>query len=235
MDAPMIGDQHLSENSAGYGQERNLRPRNVNVNLDSSVSVSVEARSAGRGGGAADGLVSLEFSPANKEEWLRRISADAASLGYPQLREGQADAVWEMLAHPRVMLVRPTGSGKTLCFQLAILAKAIKEKQIHFVLSPLRAIQAQQLGSFEKLNRLKVLSLADPTVVASLSAQLRSWKRDTSLVQSLVILMNPEQLPRVDQEKNFSASPKGSHHSRRSIAGGCTSSKCDNSACHPLL
>src|SRR2546422_4678056 len=45
------------------------------------------------------------------EEGLRR-------LGYPEFRPGQREAIETLLAHRRLLLVAPTGGGKSLIYQL---------------------------------------------------------------------------------------------------------------------
>src|SRR3989442_15345222 len=45
------------------------------------------------------------------EEGLRR-------LGYPEFRPGQREAIETLMAHCRLLLVAPTGGGKTLIYQL---------------------------------------------------------------------------------------------------------------------
>src|ERR671925_1582677 len=50
-------------------------------------------------------------SPAELEAGLRR-------LGYEAFRPGQREAIETLLAHGRLLLVAPTGGGKSLTYQL---------------------------------------------------------------------------------------------------------------------
>lgn len=62
-------------------------------------------------------------------------------FGKDRFREGQLDIVLAALRGESMLVVRPTGSGKTLCFQLP----AVLRPGTAIVLSPLKALMADQV------------------------------------------------------------------------------------------
>jgi ATP-dependent DNA helicase RecQ len=62
-------------------------------------------------------------------------------FGYDEFREGQADIINAVLDGRDVLAVRPTGSGKTLCFQLP----AMLMQGVTFVVSPLISLMQDQV------------------------------------------------------------------------------------------
>jgi ATP-dependent DNA helicase RecQ len=62
-------------------------------------------------------------------------------FGFATFRQGQAEAVQEVLAGADLLLVMPTGSGKSLCFQLASLLLP----GVTLVVSPLIALMKDQV------------------------------------------------------------------------------------------
>jgi ATP-dependent DNA helicase RecQ len=70
------------------------------------------------------------------DEGLRR-------LGYPAFRPGQREAVEALLAHRRLLLVAPTGGGKSLTYQLP----AVLLPGTSLVVSPLIALMQDQVAA----------------------------------------------------------------------------------------
>lgn len=66
-------------------------------------------------------------------------------FGYSEFRDGQGDIVEAVLEGRDVLAVRPTGSGKTLCFQLPAMLK----KGVTFVVSPLISLMQDQVDRLE--------------------------------------------------------------------------------------
>lgn len=62
-------------------------------------------------------------------------------FGYEEFRDGQAEIISAVLDGRDVLAVRPTGSGKTLCFQLP----AMLMKGVTFVVSPLISLMQDQV------------------------------------------------------------------------------------------
>ena len=82
-------------------------------------------------------------------EALRQIGADLdtalARLGYADFRPGQREAVETLLTHGRLLLVAPTGGGKSLSYQLP----ATILPGTTLVISPLVALMADQVQALE--------------------------------------------------------------------------------------
>jgi ATP-dependent DNA helicase RecQ len=68
-------------------------------------------------------------------------------LGKDRFREGQLEAVLAALRGESLLVVRPTGSGKSLCFQ----APAVLRPGTTYVLSPLKALMADQVAELQRL------------------------------------------------------------------------------------
>src|SRR3954447_19955402 len=68
-------------------------------------------------------------------------------FGFPAFRRGQADAVDAALADRDVLVVMPTGSGKSLCYQLP----ALMRKDLTLVVSPLVSLMQDQVEALERV------------------------------------------------------------------------------------
>lgn len=79
------------------------------------------------------------------------INAAMRLLGVARLRDHQLDVVLAALRGESLLFVSPTGSGKSLCFQLPILLS----QGPGFVISPLKALMSQQVAD---LTRKKIPS-----------------------------------------------------------------------------
>src|SRR5690349_25034903 len=73
------------------------------------------------------------------------IDAGLARLGYSAFRPGQREAVEALLARGRLLLVAPTGGGKSLSYQLP----ATLLPGTTLVISPLVALMADQVQALE--------------------------------------------------------------------------------------
>jgi ATP-dependent DNA helicase RecQ len=67
-------------------------------------------------------------------------------FGYPQFRPGQEEAVSAVLAGRSAAAIFPTGSGKSLCYQLS----AVLLPHLTLVVSPLLALMQDQLGFLKR-------------------------------------------------------------------------------------
>ncbi|QVN01981.1 RecQ family ATP-dependent DNA helicase [Pseudomonas rhodesiae] len=67
-------------------------------------------------------------------------------FGYPQFRTGQEDTVSAVLAGRSAAAIFPTGSGKSLCYQLS----AVLLPHLTLVVSPLLALMQDQLGFLQR-------------------------------------------------------------------------------------
>lgn len=78
---------------------------------------------------------------------LHALTAALRLLGKERLREGQLDAVLAALRGESMLVVRPTGAGKSLCFQLP----ALLTDGTTYVLSPLKALMKDQVAELQRL------------------------------------------------------------------------------------
>ncbi len=74
------------------------------------------------------------------------VSSLQAHFGFAGFRPGQAEAVQYLLDRQHTLVVMPTGSGKSLVFQLA----ALNLPGVTLVLSPLIALMKDQVDSLER-------------------------------------------------------------------------------------
>src|SRR5258705_6829282 len=68
-------------------------------------------------------------------------------FGYEDFRPGQAEAVCAALAGRDVGVVQPTGSGKSLCYQVPALVLGRRGRGTAIVVSPLIALMRDQVGA----------------------------------------------------------------------------------------
>ena len=73
-------------------------------------------------------------------------------FGFPAFRPGQQDAVEAAVAGRDVLVVMPTGSGKSLCYQLPALMRA----DLTIVVSPLVSLMQDQVEALERIAPGKV-------------------------------------------------------------------------------
>jgi len=73
-------------------------------------------------------------------------------FGFPGFRPGQREAVDAAVAGRDVLVVMPTGSGKSLCYQLPALMRA----DLTLVVSPLVSLMQDQVGALERVAPGKV-------------------------------------------------------------------------------
>src|SRR5919204_3081930 len=126
----------------------NARPRNQ-IALGTALTVAATFVMAVPAGGAPLPIAAYPFSglgvgvasppplapvPADVAAELRRL------FGHPGFRPGQRDAVEAILAGRDVLAVMPTGSGKSLCYQLP----ALVAPGVTLVVSPLIALMEDQ-------------------------------------------------------------------------------------------
>ena len=72
------------------------------------------------------------------------LTADLERLfGFPGFRPGQLDAVEGTMAGRDVLAIMPTGSGKSLCYQLP----ALLDRGVTLVVSPLIALMQDQCAA----------------------------------------------------------------------------------------
>jgi ATP-dependent DNA helicase RecQ len=78
---------------------------------------------------------------------IRTLSAGLHLFGVTRFLDGQVDAVLGALRDESQLIIRPTGSGKSLCFQLPAI---LRGQPTTFVLSPLKTLMVDQTGSLHQ-------------------------------------------------------------------------------------
>ncbi len=107
------------------------------------------------------------------------------TFGYDAFRPGQEEIVDGLIAGRHVLAVMPTGSGKSLCFQVPALVKG----GLAIVVSPLVALMQDQVAA------LKLAGVAAETINSSATREgnVEIWKRVASGEVRLLYL-SPERL-----------------------------------------
>ena len=113
----------------------------------------------------------------------RRILKDA--FGFDDFRPGQEKVVDALLAGRNVLTVMPTGSGKSLCFQVPALVRG----GLTFVVSPLVALMHDQVAA------LHLAGVAADAINSSRDREdnVAAWRRVTS-GETRLLYMAPERL-----------------------------------------
>jgi ATP-dependent DNA helicase RecQ len=71
------------------------------------------------------------------------LGAGLRLFGLTKFRDGQLAVIQAALKNQSVLVVSPTGFGKTLCFQLP----AVLRRQMSIVVSPLKALMGEQVSA----------------------------------------------------------------------------------------
>jgi ATP-dependent DNA helicase RecQ len=106
-------------------------------------------------------------------------------FGFESFRPGQGEVVGELLEGRNVLAVMPTGSGKSLCFQVPALAR----DGMAIVVSPLVALMKDQVAA------LKLAGVAADTINSSQSRDenVAIWQR-VSKGDIKILYLSPERL-----------------------------------------
>ena len=107
------------------------------------------------------------------------------TFGYEHFRPGQADVVEAILAGRNVLAVMPTGSGKSLCYQIP----ALVQDGIAIVVSPLVALMQDQVAA------LQLAGVAAATINSSRdhAANAETW-RAAQAGELKLLYLSPERL-----------------------------------------
>ena len=107
------------------------------------------------------------------------------TFGYESFRPGQQAIVETLLAGRNVLAVMPTGSGKSLCYQVPALVKG----GLTIVVSPLVALMQDQVAA------LKLAGVAAETINSSASreANVAIWRR-VAAGEVRLLYLSPERL-----------------------------------------
>ncbi|MCW8914569.1 MAG: RecQ family ATP-dependent DNA helicase, partial [Magnetovibrio sp.] len=106
-------------------------------------------------------------------------------FGYDKFRPGQAEVVETLLLGQHALAVMPTGSGKSLCFQIPALMKS----GLTIVVSPLVALMEDQVAA------LKLAGVAAETINSARERNINveAWRR-VSAGETRLLYLAPERL-----------------------------------------
>ncbi len=123
----------------------------------------------------------MPILPTNSE--ARRILSEV--FGYSSFRPGQEEVIASILDGISVLTVMPTGSGKSLCYQIPALARA----GLSLVISPLVALMEDQVAA------LKLDGVAAETINSSRDREtnVATWRRVAAGAVRLLYI-SPERL-----------------------------------------
>ena len=107
-------------------------------------------------------------APPTTEELRAAEALVARHLGFPSLREGQAETLARVLRGDDVLGVLPTGGGKSICYQLP----AVLGKRVTLVVSPLVALMKDQLDSLPPAMAAAATSLTGELDAREIRARL---------------------------------------------------------------
>uniref|UniRef100_A0A8C9MKN6 DNA 3'-5' helicase n=1 Tax=Serinus canaria TaxID=9135 RepID=A0A8C9MKN6_SERCA len=108
------------------------------------------------------------------------------SLGYDSFRPGQAEAVMRVLSGISTLLLLPTGSGKSLCYQLPAFLYHRRSRCISLVISPLVSLMDDQVSG-----------LPSPLQAVCIHSNLTPSQREAAIQkvrsgQAQILLLSPE-------------------------------------------
>ena len=87
--------------------------------------------------------------PTGRAELLEAREVLTEVFGYPDFRPGQADAVAAVLSGRDAVVLLPTGSGKSICYQVPALVFRRRQAGTTLVVSPLIALMNDQVAALE--------------------------------------------------------------------------------------
>jgi ATP-dependent DNA helicase RecQ len=116
---------------------------------------------------------------------LDRFTVLKNIFGYDDFRPGQGEVVENLISGRDVFAIMPTGSGKSLCYQVPALVRG----GLTIVVSPLVALMKDQVSA------LQFLGVAAETINSSASREenIEIWKRVAS-DETTILYLSPERL-----------------------------------------
>lgn len=88
------------------------------------------------------------FTDINDPELEQLVDESLATFGFESFRPNQKEAIKRILCGKSTLLVSPTGTGKSLCYQLAAYCFWKKKQLITIVVSPLISLMRDQMANF---------------------------------------------------------------------------------------
>ena len=107
------------------------------------------------------------------------------NFGYHDFREGQIEIIQKILANENILVVMPTGAGKSLCYQLP----ALISNHLTIVVSPLVSLIDDQVNSLNE-NGIPVTAIHSSQ---DYNTNVKNWKKFISK-NSKLLYVSPERL-----------------------------------------
>lgn len=125
-------------------------------------------------------------------DWVRpELAAAYAARGVEQLYSHQADAVARVRAGRNTVVVTPTASGKTLCYNLPVLNSILENPDTRALyLFPTKALAQDQLAELDGLSR----RLDDALAVFTYDGDTPADARRAIRSRGHIVLTNPDML-----------------------------------------
>lgn len=141
---------------------------------------------------AVERLPAREAQWAAMPDWVRPKLAEAyRTKGITRLYSHQADAVDRIRRGENVVIVTPTASGKTLCYNLPVLNAVLENPDTRALyLFPTKALAQDQLAELEDLGR----KLGDAYGVFTYDGDTPSDARQAVRQKGHIVLTNPDML-----------------------------------------
>jgi DEAD/DEAH box helicase domain-containing protein len=125
-------------------------------------------------------------------EWVRpELAAAYAAKGVERLYSHQADAVARVRAGHHTVVVTPTASGKTLCYNLPVINSILENSDTRALyLFPTKALAQDQLAELDDLSR----RLDDAVAVFTYDGDTPADARRAIRARGHIVLTNPDML-----------------------------------------
>ncbi|NXA01155.1 RECQ4 helicase, partial [Nesospiza acunhae] len=108
------------------------------------------------------------------------------TLGFDSFRPGQAEAVMRVLSGISTLLLLPTGSGKSLCYQLPAFLYPRRSRCISIVISPLISLMDDQVSGLP--SALKAVCIHSNLTPSQREAAIKKVRSG----QAQILLLSPE-------------------------------------------